>query len=536
MARSGASMQGLHILELRTDRREQAAPPDGIGLAVVGVFLFCISAVMAAYYFIGPFGSDDLQYVQLANGGASHLGTARYAVSAVYALFVAHSSIQAAAYGFFLYSFLLALATYWIARRFLSQKVAVSAAVLVACNPVVFYYSAAILPDNALALFFWLHVGLFAIYVWRSRNALHAACSGAALAACYATKEASLVFALPTVVLGGWLLLTQTTRVARGVAAFVAGFVVVLIADMVASAMLHGDPIYRLNYMLDRDVVGSAEQFMATQGTLPQQRFAYIVQRMLAYWPGPALTAHGLALLLLPALAWRWYRPLSGPAAYVAASGLAVVAYLTWGSVSLSHYVGVPLQVRYYAPAVAPAAVALAAIVWAVVDRAKPARVASVAGIAVIVLVIVPQMLRPAPHAGNAYRAREVVAIGRAIAVAKASYPALPVIGDTYVSGRYVQYGEQMGALPWSSRESQPGGEFVLVTANSNPAAAAELDLLQRCGADIVEIGADGDLRLPRNRNSDIGLLVGAASRVRFEPDARVRLHVVHGLRRGCGA
>lgn len=523
-------------MDFQIERGDQAAPRDGIGLAVVGAVLLCVSAAMAAYYFIGPFGSDDLQYVQLATGGTSHLGTARYAVSAVYALFATYSSIQAAAYGFFLYAFLLALATYWIARQFLSQRVAMSAAVLVACNPVVFYYSAAILPDNALALFFWLHIGLFATYVWRSRDALHAACSGAALAACYATKEASLVFALPTVAVGGWLVLTRATRVSRGVAAFVAGFVVVIIADMVVSGVLHGDPIYRITYVLDRDVVGAAEQFMATQGTLPQQRFAYIVQRMLAYWPGPALAAHAVALLLLPALAWRWCRPLSGPAAYVAASGLVVVAYLTWGSVSLSHYVGVPLQVRYYAPAIAPAAVALAAIVWAVVDRARPVRLGGLAGITAIALIVVPQTLRPAPHAGNAYRAREVVAIGRAIAVAKASYPALPVIGDTYVSSRYVPYGEQMGALPWNSRESQPGGDFMLVTANTSPTAAAELDLLQRCSADLVEVAADGDLRLPRNRNSDIGLLVGAASRVRFEPEARVRLHVVHGLRRGCGA
>ena len=42
------------------------------------------SALLAAYFYVGPFGSDDLQYVQLAVGGQPSLGTARYAVSGYY--------------------------------------------------------------------------------------------------------------------------------------------------------------------------------------------------------------------------------------------------------------------------------------------------------------------------------------------------------------------------------------------------------------------------------------------------------------------
>lgn len=497
---------------------------------LVAASLLALSALLAVFYYIGPLGSDDLQYVQLLAGGRPQAGTARYAVSGLYALLGARASLQMAAYGFFLYAFAMSLLTYVAARRFMHRRIAASAAILVACNPLIFYYSAAILPDNALAFFCLLHVAGFASYAWSGRRAIHASVSGAALAACYATKEASLVFALPTLVAGLSLLLREGRAVWSGIVSFTMGLVVVLGMDMLASAVLFDDPIYRLTFVLENDIQGDAEAIMRLQGTAPMARAKYIVERMLAYWPGPLLALHMIALLLLPAFAWRWKPALSGPAWYLAASGLVVIGYLTWGSVSLDHYIGVPLQVRYYAPAVPLLAIAAAVLAWAV-----PVRVPLVANGAVVAVALLAacawQVQRPAPHAGNAYRARDVIAIGRAIALSKAAFPDVPVVGDSYVSGRYLPYRQSMGALPWARRHELEGRPFVFISTSR---ATADRDQLAGCAGRIHPVAPSGLFRLPRNRNSELGLMLGAVSNVRFEPGERAAAFVVEEMRPGC--
>lgn len=493
------------------------------------------SAMLGGYYYIGPFGSDDLQYVQLVAGGAPALGTGRFAISGYYWLLANWLGIQQAAYSFFLFGAAIGIATYLLSKRFVPEHVAMLSGLLAAFNPLTFYYSAAILPDNPLGLFYVIHVGTFAIYAWGRGGCACAALSGAMLAACYATKEASMVFAAPTALVGAWLLATRRASILRGVVVFVVAFVAVIAVDIFASWLLLGDPVFRLTYSVGHDVVGHARKYMDSQGVLPWERLAYVVDRSLAFIPKSVLLLNAVAIVAMPLLAWRHRRDLLAPAIYASVSAFVVVAYLTWGTISLKDYVGVPLQVRYYLPAVPIGAVCTATFLWAGsrwVARAPRVEVTVFSLLGLIILGL--QVKHPAPHAGRAYRAPEVIAIGRAVAVVKRDAPGVQVVGDTYVSGRYAAYGPQMGVLGREEISRRSLRDFIFVVADANRRKDVEMEAVRRCAESMEEIGQPGSFLVPATRGDAISLMLGDPSNVRFESNPRVRVFAVHALRNGC--
>lgn len=493
------------------------------------------SALLAAYFYVGPFGSDDLQYVQLAVGGKPSLGTARYAVSGYYLFWARWLDVWLAAYAFFLYAFALGAAAYVFARKFVAEPAAMLAGVLTAFHPLAFYYAAAILPDNPLGLFFLIHVGAFAAFAWRNGGLWMAALSGAALGACYATKEASVVFAAPTAFAGTWLLVSRRKDVWKGALVFVGALAVVVLADMGISRILFGDPIYRLTYSAEHDVVAKAKVYMDTQGIRPADRFDYVVRRLDEFVPASVLLLNGVAVVGLPLLAWRWKRDLFAAALYVSASAVTVFAYLTWGSISIKEYVGVPLQARYYLPAMPLVAICTATILWGACNWTHRRTRAGVAVFVVLGVALVGmQATKPIPSAGRAYRAQEMAAMSRAVSQVREKSRGIPIVGDSYVSQRYVPYGAAMGVLAQEEIQRKALVDFVLIVADSNTRKEADLDRMRRCAGEVRNIDGAARLLVPANRKGDIALMFGDEANVEFEAKPRVAIYEVRAFRSGC--
>lgn len=493
------------------------------------------SALLAAYFYVGPFGSDDLQYVQLAVGGQPSLGTARYAVSGYYLFWARWVDVWLAAYAFFLYAFALGAAAYVFARKFVAVPAAMLAGMLTAFHPLAFYYAAAILPDNPLGLFFLIHVGAFATFAWRRGGPWMAMLSGAALGACFVTKEASVMFAAPTAFAGAWLLVSRRHDAWAGALAFVSALALVVLVDMGVSRILFGDPIYRLTYSAEHDVVAKAKVYMETQGIQPADRFEHIMNRLVGFVPRSVLLLNGIAVVSLPLLAWNWKRELFAAAIYVSASAMAVFAYLTWGSISLKEYVGVPLQPRYYLPAMPLAAICTAAILWAACNGSgRRPRVGMATFVMLGVVLVAIQAAKPIPSAGRAYRAQEMAAISRAVSQIRKKSWGIPIVGDSYVSQRYVPYGASMDVLAQDEIQRQTLSHFVLIVADSNTHKKEDVDRVRRCAGAVRNLGDTAQFLVPANRKGDIALMFGDVANVEFESKPRVAIYEVRAFRAGC--
>jgi hypothetical protein len=365
--------------------------------------------------------------------------------------------------------------------------------------------------------------------VWQGRRLAAAALSGAALAACYATKEASLVFALPTVVVGGYLVANRWREVLPGALVFCTAFFVVVVLDMMLSWHLFGDPLFRLTFTREHDVVGLAEQYMTAQGVAPWTRAAYVIRQASAYWPAPLLLFGLVASLGLPLLA-RLHKPeLFAPSLYLSGTVVVVFGYLTWGTISLRHYVGVPLQPRYYLPLV-PAA-AIAAVVVANLALSKICRPSWLPypAVALLAIVAVWQITNPSPMAGRAYRSAEAMAFSRSVSVANLHGPHQRVVGDAYISGRYAAYGPETGVVTKRAADSLRLRDFVFLNAASVRDQGRELEALSKCASSVEPLANETELTIPADRKADLAAAFGVASGVRRESRPRVRAYQVHG-------
>lgn len=491
----------------------QAYNFNALVLVIVG------AALISLFYFTGLFGSDDLAYINGAQGFGhapdyAWLGAARYTVSLPLRVMLELSGNepQKAVFGFVLVFIALALAVYFLVRKVYGERVALLSSVLVIANPVLFFYAGAVLPDNILSLLFVTAVLLFAYWYKSVRSdsasggwSLFVASAFAAL--CYVTKEAALAFFLPIAVYAMCTILKLSPRMAlRHLGWGVGGTASVLLGDLLLSYAIFGDPLIRFTVAKNMNVVEEAAKFMSYQGATPATRFSYAYGQFKALWP-----AVPVYLAAVVVLAWRqrsfahFFYSIDG---IVSLSLLWVVLFLTLGSISLRDYVGIPIQIRYYAPAAVLCCILLAR---AVSPWLASGGIRRVIGTALLVMLAVYQVAYPADRAGDIYRAREFRAFQAAISNARERFPGVPVYVDDYFSFRALGYGPQPGVSPVKGNQSRMSKAIIVY----HPSVASKLAntwpvrCISAADSGVSDITAEVGVRTARTRMDGVEAELG---------------------------
>lgn len=413
-------------------------------------------ALISLFYFTGLFGSDDLAYINGAAGfgQAPHyalLGAARYTISFPLRVMleISGNEPQRAVFGFVVVFMVLALTVYLLVRKLYDKREALLSSMLVVVNPVLYFFAGAVLPDNMLSILFVTAILFFAYWYRNIRTdpsiggwSLFLASSFAAL--CYVTKEAALAFFVPVAVYALWTIRKlPLSLAAKHLGLGLGGTACVLLGDLLISYGIFGDPLIRFTVAKNMNVVEEAAKFMSYQGTAPAERFNYAYGQFKALWPAVPLYVASIFVL-----AWRHRsipRFLCSVDGIVSVSAIWVLLFLTFGTISLHEYVGIPIQVRYYAPA--------AVLFCIVMARAVSPWLASsgiwrTAATALLVVMIVYQVVFPLERAGDIYRAREFRAFQGAVSNAQEQFPGVPIYADEYFSFRALGYGARHGVQP----------------------------------------------------------------------------------------
>lgn len=425
-------------------------------------FLTLFSSLVGTYYFTGLYASDDMQYVTGAQALLGHsaigptLGGTRLTMSIPLALFIGVTgSAQIAAAGFIVFYVALVLLTYWTGRQASGYRCGIIAGWLVACCPLLFFYAGAILPDNILALAYLFHLGAIARLVqmtneghiahYKRKAYVMAFCAGLSFGLCYATKEASIAFFIPSVIYAAIFLKRAGQKIAyRLVAAATIGCILVVSADALINWAEFGDPIIRLTLMKSRDTIGDARKFMAYQGYYPLDRFGTLYAVVSKIW------AHAWLFLTI-AIVSACYLTIKSKTFFTGAhvffcGALSALVYMAVGPIGLHEYIGVPIQARYYAP-VAPPLCLVIAIACSYVSREGRNVLGLLVSSCIVVLLCFVQVLSPAPSAGKMYGSAFVQSTLNATSLIKSRYANAEIYSDPYIS-RVTVYGLPIALKP----------------------------------------------------------------------------------------
>ncbi|MGS1076558.1 ArnT family glycosyltransferase [Pseudoxanthomonas beigongshangi] len=476
-------------------------------------------ALISLFYFTGLFGSDDLAYINGAAGFGQApyyalLGAARYTISVPLRVMLELSGNepQRAAFGFVVVFIALALAVYFLAGKIYDKRVALLSSVLVVVNPVLFFFAGAVLPDNMLSILFVAAVLLFACWYQCVRSnpssggwSLFLASTFAAL--CYVTKEAALAFFLPVAVYALWTIRKLPLPLAaRHLGWGLGGTVCVLLGDLLLSYGIFGDPLIRFTVAKNMNVVEEAAKFMSYQGSTPVERFHYAYGQFKALWPAvPIYLASILFLVWQHRSVSRFVCSVDG---IVSLSAVWVMLFLTFGTISLHEYVGIPIQVRYYAPAAVLFCVVLAR---AVSPWLASTTIWRAAAMVLLTALMIYQVTFPAERAGDIYRAREFRAFQAAVSNAQERFPGVPVYAGDYFSFRALGYGPHHGVSPVKGN-LHGGSEAIIIY---NPAEAAKhadawpLRCLSTADAGVTDITSEVAPRMARTRMDGVEAELG---------------------------
>lgn len=513
------------------DSAGRTGNPCALLLVVIG------GVLLSLFYFTGLFGSDDLAYINGASGFGhapyyALLGAARYTMSVPLRVMLELSGNepQRAVFGFVLVFISLALIVYFLVRKIFGERDALVSSALIVVNPVLFFFAGAVLPDNMLSILFVAAVLLFAHWYGCVRAdpdkggwSLFFAASFAAL--CYVTKEAALAFFLPIAIYAfGVIFRMPRPAAVRHLAWGLAGTAGVLLGDLLLSYLLFGDPLIRFTVAENMNVVEEAAKFMSYQGTRPVERFNYAYGQFKALWP--AIPIYVAAVLLL---IWRhrsFKRFVCSADGVICLSGLWVVVFLTFGSISLREYVGIPIQVRYYAPAAALFCIAMARVASPWLASSTGWRIV---GVAFLVLLSIQQVVFPAERAGDIYRAREFRAFQAAVSNAQDQFPGVPVYVDDYFAFRALGYGPRPGVLP--AKGNLRAGNKAIVIYNPSEASKHMDRWPLRCasedGMGVGDITSFVGARMARTRLDSIEAELGFFDWSLMEAKSRVMVLMV---------
>jgi hypothetical protein len=246
---------------------------------------------------------------------------------------------------------------------------------------------------------------------------------------CYWCKESGLILAVPAAV----FIITAGPSVRSLVwiqngTWFALGLVVVFVLELVVLRLLTGQWISRLT-----ELSGTSDEIraiMIEQGVTPFARFGY-ARDELAFW-----IPLSMWLLIAGAIAYGVMRARD--------VGMMMffwfpTIYMTVGSTSFSEYLAPPIQGRYYAFVVLPAAVMTAIVASALTERWRtrnPRAWTRPAIVCAIAIVGIYECRTVLPMSGNLYKAPEVRGFVAAVERADELYPGTPIVTSPYYSAR----------------------------------------------------------------------------------------------------
>ncbi len=405
-----------------------------------------VALVLDWLFFTGFYASDDIGYLDtarsiandwfLAPGTGAKLGNTRLGVTLPSGfVWKLTGSIDAVVWMHVLYHLALVPIAYALGRMLHDERAGLFAAALVAISPLLYAYAGAVLPDNASTC--WLGLAMIALAAarhtdpgtrltsWDRRRFTRYVVAGAMVGFCYWCKETALILTIPAAVtiIAAGPSVRSLVWVQNG-ASFTLGLVLVLLLEVLLLRTLTGDWINKLTYL--QDSAAELRTTMLDQGTTPFTRLGFAADQVRKWMPVSTW------LLLGGAGVYSFTR--------VRHLGLMIffwfpVLYLTMGSTSFSEYLPPPIQARYFAIAILPAAVMTAIVASLALDR-WPAKWTKPAVIAVLVLVGGFECMRGLPSSGTIYKATEARAFLAALDRADELHSDLPIVLSPYYSHR----------------------------------------------------------------------------------------------------
>jgi hypothetical protein len=397
-----------------------------------GALLACLlAAVLGVIYAPGLYCSDDTRYLvgihKLAHGLAidpASTAERRLVLSLPFAaaLYLTSTLEPLFVLGVLAFVSLVALA-YGCARTLLPRAAATTVAFAVALHPLLYVFAGALLPDIASAAA--ILVSIWALLRWdisgRGSKSLFAAGLASGISICMKESGVALVplFAIflayrePGSSLRQWLA-TTAGRSAR----FAGGLVVVLGVEamlfLVFAGRLHSS-------LVSAGVPPDFSTSVAEQGRLPWQRLVTLAALLRDFVPwsyGAPLVA--LAALAAPSVSREQRRSLSIPLCFA----VWPLVFFALGTTSIHAYVPPVMQARYFAPVVAPGAIAVAATVWWTVSRRRT----RVLILTMFVVLLGVQGLWSGRHRRSIYASAHKVSWQRAHADLAERYPGLAIV------------------------------------------------------------------------------------------------------------
>jgi len=466
------------------------------------VFIACL---LAAYFFTGLYGSDDISYANILVALRSDTDfspwASRWLVSLPYALFgqlfglnpfwaVSIASIEYV---------LLVLCSVILARKLCSPWSALGAGFLVASCPLVLIYSGALLPDNILAIVILAQIfcaleAYEATTEWKLQR--WSLLTGAMQALAYTVKEPALIFCVAGPVLLIALALRDLRYALKAAAAMACGFAIIFVLDLAIGAILFDNPFARFvgaELTFDK----ARERMLQRDGAYPLERIGKAAQFLSKSWSvggvgiGPAFVPISI---LAPIIHFFPHFRQFG-LILVSTTLSSMTLYHLAGSISLTEYIGVPLQVRY----LAPAAVLLIILAVTIVDRILQLISAEwrvIGGAAALFLGIMFGCLSvyaAAPSAGQIYYYSLVQEFLTSYSVLRKRQPKVPIYAGPTVTKRILDYGLVHDVLPvlrlkGATKETQSPFLVLMTKQEGNP---VEAGVLPDSVFDVRELNAE---------------------------------------------
>jgi len=408
-----------------------------VGLVLIATFLDLL-------FFTGFYGSDDVAYIEGSRSIASdgylspEFGNTRIGVVLPGALiwWITDGSLTALLWFQIAYHLALVPIAYVLGRLLLDERVGLIAAALVAINPLFYGFAGAVLPDNSAACCVGLSmIALVAtrryadpgvrLTSWSKQRFLGYFLAGVMVGLCYWCKETAVILTVPAAVfiMTAGPSLRALVWIQNG-AIFTLGIVVVFAVELVVLRVLTGEWINRLTYLSD-----AAEELrvvMQEEGVTPFDRLGYATRQLTRWMPLSTW------LLIAGSIAYGFTRARN--------AGIMMffwfpALYMTIGSTSFSEYLAPPIQGRYYAIVLLPAAVMTAVATSILIERwqgRRPRARTRLALVSVLAIVGLFECRSALPMSGTLYRARDVRAFLAALDRAHELFPGTPVVISPY--------------------------------------------------------------------------------------------------------
>lgn len=335
------------------------------------VCLLLASGILAHYFYVGIFCSDDSRYIV---GMAKILGGEPILVHSPAerrlffllpgALFMwLGGDVDWAVLSYLSFYLLLPQVSWLLAERFVDWRRAAWAGFITAFIPLAYTNAGTILPDIMSGVF--LGLSLLNLVAWHQTQENGLGCnrasarllmSGAFLALAVLVKESSLVMLPIPAFYFLAIALRERLRISALVRPlpFLLGLTIVFVIDAVAFRVF-ADTWH--SSLLNASSPHDFREFIAEQGIHPFERFAYLMGLL----SGEAwfFVSAAVASILVSMSAYRFTSGLrdSTGALLVVAYFILPLLYFTVGTSSLSEYIPPVMQARYYLPLIVPGSV-----------------------------------------------------------------------------------------------------------------------------------------------------------------------------------